>query len=622
MATQKEYWKQTTKDLKGYNEGLKDQISYQNQLGDLKKKMRTADEREMKVLKDVVDKTKTIFQNRKSITEETLTSVDLHKLERKLIAEGLADQVKFVQKLKEEDRIHKQINRTVNAQAKIYKNIGDSIDGMIRQIPLIGNFLGDVMGVSDIGKEMAEEFKTAIGGGGGLGEFVKNMGGEFGGSFANSLMLHKGAGQHRNFLSRFLFSGPAAALLAVAGLGALVGQGMKSGIESVGVWNTIKRRVFGAGFEGLREAFGNIGQANLSTLMSMRGSRFRFGVDEKSQAKLLSAQVNISGESKKTALNIQKSLMSSAAMRGVLPEDVMQDLANNTEQFSMYAKDGGQNIGEAAIKARQLGISLETVFKISDGILDFQSSIENELKASLLIGRQLNLNEARRLAMAGDMAGLQDEILKQIGSEAELQKMNMIQRKSLAGALGITVTELNKLASGEVEIKNADMKQNTHWMKILTGAMIGLTIAVGGGTAMHYGGRAMAYMRGQPGVAAKVVKSSNFANTKRWVIEGTTRNFIKKETADLAAKKLTQTAGKQVAGKGMTAALGGLAGGPVGWTITAISLLSMMIPIGRAIANNTDKTAENTKKQRDMHTGQFVTSPIIQGIQKTGVTTN
>ena len=99
MATQKEYWKQTTKDLKGYNEGLKDQISYQNQLGDLKKKMRTADEREMKVLKDVVDKTKTIFQNRKSITEETLTSVDLHKLERKLISEGLNDQVKFVQKL-------------------------------------------------------------------------------------------------------------------------------------------------------------------------------------------------------------------------------------------------------------------------------------------------------------------------------------------------------------------------------------------------------------------------------------------------------------------------------------------------------------------------------------------
>ena len=92
---------------------------------------------------------------------------------------------------------------------------------------------------------------------------------------------------------------------------------------------------------------------------------------------------------------------------------------------------------------------------------NFQSSIESELKASLLIGRQLNLNEARRLAMAGDMAGLQEEILRQVGSEEELQRMNAIQRKSLAGALGVTVSELNKLASGELEVKNSDMKQNT-----------------------------------------------------------------------------------------------------------------------------------------------------------------
>ena len=85
--------------------------------------------------------------------------------------------------------------------------------------------------------------------------------------------------------------------------------------------------------------------------------------------------------------------------------------------FAQFAQDGGENLGEAAIKARQLGISLDTVSKITDSVLDFQSSIENELQASLLIGRQLNLNRAREVAMGGDIAGLQDEIVKQIGSE-------------------------------------------------------------------------------------------------------------------------------------------------------------------------------------------------------------
>ena len=97
MATQKEYWKQTTKDLKGYNEGLKDQISYQNQLGDLKKKMRTADEREMKVLKDVVDKTKTIFQNRKSITEEREKQVEKETNNTKIFQNNFEETINYLE---------------------------------------------------------------------------------------------------------------------------------------------------------------------------------------------------------------------------------------------------------------------------------------------------------------------------------------------------------------------------------------------------------------------------------------------------------------------------------------------------------------------------------------------
>ncbi len=141
-------------------------------------------------------------------------------------------------------------------------------------------------------------------------------------------------------------------------------------------------------------------------------------------------------------MNIQTQISRFAKLRGVLPKDIIADIANNTELFAKFAKDGGMNIGLAAVQAKELGLSLSTVENISTSLLDFQSSIEGELKASLLIGRQLNLNKARELALAGDLAGLQQEIVSQVGSEAELNRLNVIQRKALAQALGITVAEL------------------------------------------------------------------------------------------------------------------------------------------------------------------------------------
>ena len=97
------------KGLSDINDGLKDQISYRTELKNLAAKANDMSEKEFKLTKDVLDKTKSIFENRKNLTEETMTSVDLHKLERKLIAEGLEDQVKMVQKLKDEERIQKRI---------------------------------------------------------------------------------------------------------------------------------------------------------------------------------------------------------------------------------------------------------------------------------------------------------------------------------------------------------------------------------------------------------------------------------------------------------------------------------------------------------------------------------
>ena len=99
---------------------------------------------------------------------------------------------------------------------------------------------------------------------------------------------------------------------------------------------------------------------------------------------------------------------------------------------------------------------MATTAKIADTLLDFESSIEKEMEASLLIGKQLNFNNARRLALEGDLAGAARDVVSQIGGQAELNRMNVIQRRALADSIGVSVEELSKLASGKLEVKNKD----------------------------------------------------------------------------------------------------------------------------------------------------------------------
>jgi hypothetical protein len=98
---------------------------------------------------------------------------------------------------------------------------------------------------------------------------------------------------------------------------------------------------------------------------------------------------------------------------------------------------------KAVTQAKMLGLNMEQTAKMAGKLLDFESSIEAELEAELLTGRDLNLEQARLLALKGDTAGAAAEIAKQVGSSAEFAQMNVIAQQSLADAAGLTVDELS-----------------------------------------------------------------------------------------------------------------------------------------------------------------------------------
>ena len=159
----------------------------------------------------------------------------------------------------------------------------------------------------------------------------------------------------------------------------------------------------------------------------------------------LSLMESISSSSREVLLNQIRTNAAMIEAAGVAPALVMQDLANNAGFFAEYAKDGGMNIIAAGVAARKLGLEMSSVASISNSLLDFETSIEDQMTASLLLGRQINLDRARQLALAGDQEGVMKEILKAVGGEAEFNKMNVIQRRALAKSVGVDVEQLSRL---------------------------------------------------------------------------------------------------------------------------------------------------------------------------------
>ncbi len=199
----------------------------------------------------------------------------------------------------------------------------------------------------------------------------------------------------------------------------------------------------------LVDEFGSLSvvSAGVSTQLGLITGQF--GLSGANAGKLLKQLQAINGASIETNLSLISSVGELARAEGVSPAKVLNDIAGDTETFAKFARDGGKNIGAAAIQAAKLGLNMSTVAGIAENLLDFESSIEKQMEASVLLGRQLNLDKARELSLMGDLEGLQKEVLNQVGSEAEFNAMNVVQRKALADAIGVSVADLGKMVAGE-----------------------------------------------------------------------------------------------------------------------------------------------------------------------------
>jgi len=192
----------------------------------------------------------------------------------------------------------------------------------------------------------------------------------------------------------------------------------------------------------IRKDLGASVQESVKLSLSFARTAAATGQTSEELSGTLSIMESISGASREVLLNQIRTNAAMIEAAGVAPALVMKDIAENSEFFASFAKQGGQNLIGAGIAARKLGLDMSAVKGITESLLDFETSIEASQTASLLLGRQINTDKARQLAFSGDQEGLMKEITRLAGSEAEFTKMNAFQRDALAKSLGLSTEAL------------------------------------------------------------------------------------------------------------------------------------------------------------------------------------
>ena len=246
------------------------------------------------------------------------------------------------------------------------------------------------------------------------------------------------------------------------------------------------------GVKAIAEEFGNINGITTMMAVDMKILNKQYGISASASAKILKLQTATSGQSNRQLLAQQKQVAQMARLEGVSPAAVFESMAANSEDFAKFTKDSGKNLMKMAIQAKKVGLEMSTITGAMEKSLDLESSINAQFEASVLLGRQLNMDKFRQLSLAGDALGAQKELVRLVGSEQEWNSMNLIQRKALADAVGMQVSEVSKVVGAQNKLSDAQEKgHKMNWASmgimaaigsVLTGVIIAAISALSLGT--------------------------------------------------------------------------------------------------------------------------------------------
>lgn len=214
--------------------------------------------------------------------------------------------------------------------------------------------------------------------------------------------------------------------------------------------------------KSLSKEFGGLKDVTFQTQLNTNLMATNMGISGQEAASVVGSFARLNKGSAETAMNMAATTKDMAKAAGVPVDQVMKDVASSTEAFAEYGKDGGINIAKAAVNAAKLGVSMDAMTKVTDSLLDFETSINAELALGAMLGKNINLDRARALAYEGNIGGAVKETLQSLGGIEGFNKMDIFAKREAAKLLGLSVAEFEKMA------KNSDKLNDDGTVQIST----------------------------------------------------------------------------------------------------------------------------------------------------------
>ena len=212
----------------------------------------------------------------------------------------------------------------------------------------------------------------------------------------------------------------------------------------------------------LKEEFASTANFSGETALNVANMSTAFGIAV-NDAAAVQRQFEAMGQTSEEAFNTQALTANLAEAAGVAPGKVMADIAKSSKAASKYLGGNSKALAKAAVEAAKLGMELSDMVSIADGLLDIESSIEAEFEASVMLGKQINMDLARQLALQGDIEGATKAVLDQVGSIHDFNNMDVLQRKKIAQAAGMEVGQLQNALQKQEQLNNLTAEQRKRY---------------------------------------------------------------------------------------------------------------------------------------------------------------
>jgi predicted transcriptional regulator len=133
----------------------------------------------------------------------------------------------------------------------------------------------------------------------------------------------------------------------------------------------------------------------------------------------------------------------------------MKDIANISDDVRANFRGNVQEMVLAVAQAKLLGTTVDELAGFTAQTLDMESSLQKEMKLRALTGKNINLDQVRRLKLMGDEAGAAKALTEQMGSIEDFNKMLPHEQKAFADALGMTQGQMLKMLEAQELQKKA-----------------------------------------------------------------------------------------------------------------------------------------------------------------------